>query len=141
MNIAEVKISYEYVIELHEGLEDSRKLAQEELQKSQKRYKKHYNKKVRCLEMEDHVLILLPTESNKFLMQWRGQYIVESRVGAYDYRVKMGSKTNTYHVNMLMKYIARQPDVEVNVVPTNEEDGATVAVASVIHQDIDLELG
>ena len=36
MNIPEVKTSYKYVTELRERLEDSMKLAQEELQKSQK---------------------------------------------------------------------------------------------------------
>ena len=66
MNITDVKTSYEYIIELHERLEDSLKLAQEELQKSQKCYKKHYEKaKPRCLEVGDQVLILLPTDSNK----------------------------------------------------------------------------
>ena len=38
----------------------------------------------------------------------------------------MRSKTKTYYVNMLKKYISRTPDVEVNVVPTNEADDATV---------------
>ena len=37
VNIPEVKSSYEYVTELRERLEDSLKLAQEELEKSQKR--------------------------------------------------------------------------------------------------------
>ena len=103
VNIPEVKTNYEYVTELRESLRDSLKLAWEELQKSQKRCKKHYNKKAkpRHLEVGDEVLILLPTESNKLLMQWRGPYIGESRVGASDYRVKMGSKTKMYHVNML----------------------------------------
>ena len=101
VNIPEVKSSYEYVTELRERLEDSLKLAQEELEKSQKRYKRHYDPKAkpRRLEVGDRVLILLPTDSNKLLMQWRGPYTVESRVGANDYRVKMGSKTKTYHVN------------------------------------------
>ena len=47
-------------------------LAQEELPKSQKRYKKHYDKKAkpRHLEVEDQVLILFLTDSNKLLMQW-----------------------------------------------------------------------
>ena len=36
VNIPEVKSSYEYVTELRERLEDSLKLAQEELEKSQK---------------------------------------------------------------------------------------------------------
>ena len=141
VNIPEVKSSYEYVTELRERLEDSLKLAQEELEKSQKRYKRHYDRKAkpRRLEVGDRVLILLPTDSNKLLMQWRGPYTVESRVGANDYRVKMGSKTKTYHVNMLKKYISREP--EGNVVPVDDTDGATVAVAGVIHQDVDPELG
>ena len=95
VNIPEVKSSYEYVTELRERLEDSLKLAQEELEKSQKRYKRHYDRKAqpRRLEVGDRVLILLPTDSNKLLMQWRGPYTVESRVGANNYRVKMGSVT------------------------------------------------
>ena len=139
VNIPEVKSSYEYVTELQERLEDSLKLAQEELKKSQKRYKRHYDRKAkpRQLEVGDQVLILLPTVSNKLLMQWKGPYTVESRMGANDYRVKMGSKTKTYHVNMLKKYISREP--EENVVPVDDTDGATVA--GVIHQDVDPELG
>ena len=141
VNIPEVKSSYEYVTELRERLEDSLKLAQEELEKSQKRYKRHYDRKAKPgrLEVGDQVLILLPTDSNKLLMQWRGPYTVESRMGANEYRVKMGSKTKTYHVNMLKNYISREP--EGNVVPVDDTDGATIAVAGVIHQDIDPELG
>ena len=122
VNIPEVNSSYEYVTELRERLEDSLKLAQEELEKSQKRYMRHYDRKAkpRRLEVGDQVLILLPTDSNKLLMQFRGPYTVESRVGANDYRVKMGSKTKTYHVNMLKKYISREP--EGNVVPVDDTD-------------------
>ena len=72
-------------------------------------------------------------------MQWRGPYTVESCVGANDYRVKMGSKTKTYHVNMLRKYISREP--EGNVVTVDSTDGATIAEAGVTHQDVDPELG
>ena len=72
-------------------------------------------------------------------MQWSGIYTVESRVGANDYRVKMGSKTKTYHVNMLKKYISREP--EGNAVPVDVTDGATVAVAGVIDQDVNPEMG
>ena len=97
MNVPEIKSCYEYVTQLRERLEDSLKLAQEELEKSQKRYKRHYDRKAkpRRLEVGDRVLILLPTDSNKLLMQWRVTYTVESRVGANDYRVNMRSKTKT----------------------------------------------
>ena len=89
MNVPEAKSNFEYVTELSECFEDSLKLAQKEIQKSQKCYKKHYDKKAkpRRLEVGDQVLILLPTESNKLLMQSRGPYIAESCVGANDYRI------------------------------------------------------
>ena len=90
MNIPEVKTSYKYATELCECLENSLKLAQEELQKSQKRYKKYYDRKA-----------------------------------------KPRSKTKTYHLNMLKKYIAREP--EANVVHTSNKDAVTIAVAGVIY--------
>ena len=90
------KSNYEYVKELREPLEDSLKLAQAELEKSQKGYKRHYDRKAkpRLLEVGDRVLILLMTYSNKLLMQWRGLYTLEHHVGANEYRVKLGSKTD-----------------------------------------------
>ena len=47
----------------------------------------------------------------------------------------MGSKRKTYH----LKYIVREP--EVDVVHTSNKDDATIAVAGVIYQDTDPELG
>ena len=48
---------------------------------------------------------------------------------ANDYRVKIRSKTK----NVLMKYIAREP--EVDVAHTSNHDDTTKAVARVVHQD------
>ena len=48
-----------------------------------------------------------------------------------DYRVKMGSKTKTYHVNKVKKYIASES--EVDVVHTSNKDDATIAVIIVIY--------
>ena len=60
---------------------------------------------------------------------------------ANDYRVKMGSKTMTYHINMLNKYISTEPDADGNVVPVDATDVATIAETSVIQQDVNPELG
>ena len=45
----------------------------------------------------------------------------------------------TYQVNMLKKYISRE--FEGNVVPVDDTDGATVAVAGVIHQVVKPKMG
>ena len=59
-------------------------------------------------------------------------------MGINDYRVKMGSQTKTYHMNMFKKYISRE--LEVNVVNASNKDDATIAVARVIYQHTDPEV-
>ena len=55
------------------------------------------------------------------------------------YRVKLRYKTKTYHMNMLKKYIAREP--EEDVIHTSFKGGATTGVACAIDQDTNPELG
>ena len=74
LDVPEVTTSYQYVLELRERLDTTMKMAQEELGKNQVRNKRLYNRKAkkRVSRAGDKVLILLPTDSNKLLMQWRG---------------------------------------------------------------------
>ena len=86
---SEVKNSYQYVFELREKLEDTLKLAHTELQKAQHKGKHYYDckAKVRRFAQGDKVLILLPTDRNKLLMQWKGPFEVSAVVGLNDYKV------------------------------------------------------
>ncbi|XP_068757966.1 uncharacterized protein [Montipora capricornis] len=76
----EVKNSYQYVFELREKLEDTLKLAHSELEKAQQKGKHYYDRKskVRKFQSGEKVLILLPTDHNKLLMQWKGPFEVSS---------------------------------------------------------------
>ena len=69
----EVKNSCRYVFEPREKLEDTLKIAHEELQKAQRKGKQLYDRKtkVRKFQAGDKVLVLLPTDHNKLLMQWK----------------------------------------------------------------------
>ena len=122
----EVMNSYQYVLELRERLEDTLKIAQEELRKSQTRYKKYFDRKtkIRKYQPGEKVLILLPTDSNKLLMQWKGPYEIEDVVRNNDYKVKVDKKVKIYHVNMLKRYIQREPSDEPNI---NQEEVAAGA--------------
>ena len=102
----EVKTSYQYVFELRERLEETLKVAQEELRKSQGRYKHYYDKKARNRRFKagDLVLILLPTDTNKPLIQWKGPYKVEEVIGVNDYKVNVKGKSKVYHANLLKEY-------------------------------------
>nr|XP_006823664.1 PREDICTED: uncharacterized protein LOC100372741 [Saccoglossus kowalevskii] len=105
----EIRNSYQYVFELRERLDETLKIAQVEMQKSQQRYKHYYDRKVKVRRFQpgQTVLILLPTDSNKLLMQWKGPYEIDSVIGVNDYRVKVRGQYKTYHANLLTKYIQR----------------------------------
>lgn len=105
----EVKNSYQYVFELREKLEDTLKIAHEELQKA-----KHYydcKTKVRQFQQGDKVLVLVPTDHNKLLMQWNGPYKVSAVVGINDYKVRVKDKLKVYHANLLKAYIDREEEL------------------------------
>ena len=106
----EVKNSYQYVFELREKLEDTLKLAHSELEKAQQKGKHYYDSKskVRKFQSGEEVLILLPPDHNKLLMQWKGPFEVSSVVGLNDYKVKVKGKEKVYHANLLKKYFERE---------------------------------
>jgi len=86
---SEVKTTYEYVLDLKERLQSTCELAQIELQKSQIRQKKYYDRKtkIRTFEKGNVVLVLLPTNSNKLLLQWKGSFEILEKVRGDDYRI------------------------------------------------------
>ncbi|GFN97913.1 multiple epidermal growth factor-like domains protein 6 [Plakobranchus ocellatus] len=108
----DVKSSYEYVLNLSERLEDTLKIAREELEKAQGRQKHYYDRtaKRRKFSVGEKVLVLPPTDSNKLLMQWKGPFEIVTTVGINDYRINMGGKEKTFRANLLKGYIARDKD-------------------------------
>ena len=68
-----------------------------------KKYKKYYNRKSRRRHLKAgcRVLVLLPIKTNKLLMSWKGPYEEVENLSVLDYRIKMGKKVKTFHINML----------------------------------------
>ncbi|XP_068210592.1 uncharacterized protein [Palaemon carinicauda] len=77
---------------------------------SAKKYKEYFDKKTtsRKFKVNDEVLVMLPNSSNKFLMQWKGPYIItDVHSNGVDYYVKVGNRLKLYHANMLKTYHRR----------------------------------
>lgn len=106
----ETRTTYQYVLDLKERLERTLELAQERLKKSKARYRDYYNRKARLknLKVGDEVLLLLPTDNNKLMMQWKGPFTVVGRVGHMDYKVDTGHTVKTFHANLLKKFYRRE---------------------------------
>ena len=123
----EVKTTYQYVLDLKNRLEETCRLARENLVKAGEAQKAYFDKssKQRTFQVGDKVLLLRPTKSNKLEMEWQGPYEVESRFNNCDYWITMKGKRKLYHANMLRKYYSRDNEplqVEaIAVLPDTEE--------------------
>ena len=127
----DTKSTYQYILDLRERLEETCEIAQEQLKKARKHQRKHYNKRTRVRQMKEgeRVLVLLPTKSNKLLMQWRGPYTIVQKIGEMDYRVDVRGKIKTLHANLLKKYIERDETdggiltaCAISLIDFNDED-------------------
>ena len=107
----EVRTTYQYVVDLRNKIEEVAKLAANNADISSTNYKKYYDVKAkrRKFNVNDQVLLLIPTDKNKLMMQWRGPYpVVECRDNGIDYVIKVGNKKQLYHINLLKKFYKRE---------------------------------
>ena len=118
----EVKSTYQYVFDLKQRLEETCRMAQEELTKSSKRYRRIYNNrsKDRKFKVGDEVLLLMPTSSNKLLTQWQGPYKVTEKVGKHDYKLDVKGKEKLYHANMLKKFVRRDSSKGASLIQVSQ---------------------
>ena len=109
---SEVKTTYQYVVDLKHRLEETMKLAQNELRRASNRQKKYFDRKARPRRFEEgnKVLLLLPTAHNKLELKWQGPYQILQVMGHNNYRLKVGGQERTYHVNMLKEYFERKEE-------------------------------
>ena len=77
VNVPKVTSSYQCVLELRERLDETMKLAQAELERNQIRNLYNRMAKKRVFQVGDKVLVLLPTDLNKLLMQWKEPFEVK----------------------------------------------------------------
>ena len=59
----------------------------------------------RKFNVGEKVPLLLPSESNKVLLQWNGPYEVLEVVNVMNYKINVKGVVNTYPANMLKLYV------------------------------------
>ena len=148
----ETKSQYQYVLELKEKIRDTCELARSELAHSQAQNKKYFDKRAkhRSLKEGELVLVLLPTESSKLTLKWKGPYKIVGKVGLYDYKVQVDDHhVKVYHINMLKLFNQREVKnlPEEAKIPSEQDENLyqdvhalladTAAVASVFDEDPD----
>ena len=124
----EIRNTYQYVLELRNHLEETCQLARESLYEAQERQKHHYDKKAgnRQFKVGQKVLVLLPTDSNKLVLQWKGPYVIKEGVNHMDYKADIEGNLKTLHLNIFTAYQEREAS-EVRTTVHEEECHSTTA--------------
>ena len=132
----EIKTTYQYVVDLRERLEDTCKLAKEAVQKNTTKYKLYADSKARDRQFQkgDEVLLLLPDDNNKLLMQWRGPFAVIEKVNQVDYVIRIKGKNKTFHANLLKKYHRRSKVIDDKGSEKSKSSDEAIASVSVIDE-------
>ena len=133
----EVRSTYQYVIDLRDRLEATCELARSNLAGASEKNRKYYNKKTkeRNMKVGEKVLVLLPTDKNKLLMQWKGPYTIVEKFGKVDYRIDVNGKIKTFHANLLKRYVDRSDDSVISF--GHEDDSAVVSTAVIDGECLD----
>ncbi|XP_047484209.1 uncharacterized protein LOC125035941 [Penaeus chinensis] len=107
---SDVKTTYQYVLDLRSRLEETAKLAAAQAEISSRNCKSYYDLKAkhRKLNTGEEVLVLLPSSSDKSIMQWLGPYpVVQCKDNGVDYVVRVRGVKKLFHINMLKRYFRR----------------------------------
>ena len=104
------RLTYQYLFDLRERIEKKCKLAQDNVRKLDIKQNAFYDKRARSRKFDvgDKVLLLLPSDSNKVLLQWNGLFEALEVINMMNYKINVKGVVNTYLANMLKLYVERQ---------------------------------
>ena len=98
-----------YALSLREHLKSMAGLVKEHMSETQQKQRVWYDRSARMRELQpnDPVLVLLPTTHNKLLAKWQGPDKVIHRMGKVTYEVDMpgsSSRRKVYYITLLKKW-------------------------------------
>ena len=143
---AETKTTYQYIADLQERLECTCELACQELNGQSQNRKLTTTRtpdRSRTYEVGDKVLLLIPTDHNKILMQWKGPFKIKEKLNSMNFRIDLGHRSQTYHANLLKKYHCR-PEAAASCLQWDDHQQTVFelsAISVIEEDDADMEIG
>ena len=86
------------------------------------------------------MLLLLPTDTNKLVVQWKGPCDIINTVGFNDHKVKVNGKEKTKHANLLKKIsLSRDEETSLRVPEVSSQTQDDLNVPSCVAEVGDYE--
>jgi len=126
----ELRTTAEYVVDLRNKIDETCAIARRTLDKASKTQAKFYNAHAKKRELKEgsRVLLLLPMKKNKLELEWKGPFVVEKKLNSFDYKIRMGRGSKTFHINLLKEYYERESVLVPSIDVEEEEEAEHVAV-------------
>ena len=104
-----------HILSMRDKMEKMADVVKKNMEQAQEKQKRWYDKPAahRQFESGNHVLVLLPTDTNKLLAEWQGPYEVLKQVGRVNYQIDTydrKKRKRIFHVNMLRPWHTPQED-------------------------------
>ena len=134
---------HEYILKFSSHLKKAWKAAHTAIKGQQQTAKLLFDKRARrrALTPGDQALLLLPTDTRKLMLRWKGPYTVVHRVTPDHYVLNVDGCNRQYHINQLKLYredpeAHRDPALALPAAPTGAPSSTTAseaAAAQVLH--------
>ena len=98
--------------------------------KNKRLFDRHARRRVLC--PGDQVLLLLPTDTRKLLLKWKGPYTITQCHDTDHYAIRVGDQDRRYHINQLKLYLPPGPGHRdpALALPASSADQASPALPS-----------
>ena len=134
---------HDYILKFSSHLKKAWKAAHVAIKGQQQSAKLLFDKRARrrALKPGDRALLLLPTDTRKLMLRWKGPYTVVHRLTPDHYVLNVDGGDRQYHINQLKLYredpeAHRDPALVLPADPTGATDGANsseAAATQVLH--------
>ena len=116
---------YQHVFELQNMFEDVSKIVGENIKDAAIRNKRYHDRKSvqRSFKVGDEILLLLPTNSNKLLMTWKGPYRVVEALHP-NYKIDLNGTIKVFHANLLKRFFRKQDNQSLKKVYSNDANSS-----------------
>ena len=120
---------------LRESIERTLQLAHDKAEVNQDKYKHQFDKHstVRSLDVNDDVMVMLPTTNCKLTAKHEGPYKILKKISETNFVISRNGKPTRFHINMLRKFHDRK-NTPWNMNNTDESNPETVELNTAIVQ-------
>ena len=138
----EDKVSCKYIFELQNFFEEASKTVKMNLEDAERTNKKYRdrNARERKFKKGDEVLLLLPDDTSKLLMGWKGPYTIMEEKNN-NYILEIDGKKKVVHANLLKKFFRRNADSLQTSTGQKEQNEALETTEELLQQTVAKEIG